>query len=56
LVGSNANPVLDTSLYDVEFDDGRVGTYSANVIAENIVEQVDAEGQAHVLFDDIIDH
>jgi hypothetical protein len=47
---------LDTSLYDVEFDDGRVGTYSANVIAENIFEQVDTEGNVHVLFDDIINH
>jgi hypothetical protein len=57
LIGrSNPNPVIDTRLYDVEFDDGRVGTYSTNIIAENIFEQVDSEGQAHVLFDDIIDH
>jgi hypothetical protein len=50
LIGrSNKNPVLDTSLYDVEFDDGRVGTYSANIIAENIFEQVDTEGKVHVL-------
>jgi hypothetical protein len=34
LIGhSHSNPLLDTSLYDVEFDDGRVGTYSANIIA-----------------------
>jgi hypothetical protein len=37
LVGHfNQNPILDTSLYEVEFDDGVVGTYAANVIAENI--------------------
>jgi hypothetical protein len=57
LIGkSNCNPLLDTSLYEVEFDDGRVGTYSANVIAQNIFEQVDADGHAHAIFDDIIDH
>jgi hypothetical protein len=56
ITGRNANPVLDISLYEVEFDDGRVGTYSANIIAQNIFEQVDDEGQAHLLFDDIKDH
>jgi hypothetical protein len=43
-------------LYEVDFEDGQVGTYAANVIVENINEQVDEEGQAHVLFDSIIDH
>jgi hypothetical protein len=57
LIGhTHANHVLDTSLYEVEFDDGRVGTYSANIIAQNVFEKVDDEGQAHILFDDIIDH
>jgi hypothetical protein len=40
----------------VEFDDGRTGVYSANIIAQNIYEQVNDEEQAHILFDDIIDH
>jgi hypothetical protein len=59
LIGhSKSNPVLDTSLYEVEveLDDGCIGTYSANVIAQNVFEQVDDMGQAHILFDDIIDH
>jgi hypothetical protein len=57
LIGhSHINPVLDTSLYDVEFDDGRVGTYAANVIAENIFKQVDTDGRTVVLFDEILDH
>jgi hypothetical protein len=57
LIGhSNKNPILDTSLYEVEFNDGRVGTYATNVIAENIYEQVDDEGVAYALFDEIVDH
>jgi hypothetical protein len=38
---ANNNPVLDSALYEIEFEDGQVGTYAANVIAENIFEQVD---------------
>jgi hypothetical protein len=57
LIGrSNQNPILDTGLYEVEFDDGQVGTYAANVIAENVYEQVDDEGFAYTLFDEIVDH
>jgi hypothetical protein len=57
LIGhSYSNPLLDTSLYDVGFDDGRVGTYSANIIAQKIFEQVDSDGHVQVIFNDIIDH
>jgi hypothetical protein len=54
LIGrSRPNPVLDTSLYEVDFGDGLEG---ANIIAENIFEQVDEDGNKHVLFDSIIDY
>ena len=53
---SNENPILDTREYEVEFGDGDVLEYSANVIAENLYSQVDAEGQRYVLLDSIIDH
>jgi hypothetical protein len=33
---ANKNPILDTSLYEVEFDDGLVEAFTVNVIAENI--------------------
>jgi hypothetical protein len=57
LIGrSNRNPILDTSLYEIEFDDGQTGTYAANIVAENIFEQLDDEGQAHTLFSEIVDH
>jgi hypothetical protein len=57
LIGkSHTNPLLDTSLYEVDFGDGLEGTYTANIIAENIFEQVDEEGRSHVLFDSIMDY
>jgi hypothetical protein len=57
LIGhTNKNPILDTSLYDVEFTDGTTGTYTANTIAENIYEQIDDDGNSYVLFDSIFDH
>ena len=33
---SNSNPILDTRVYDVEFPDGHVEEFTANVIAECI--------------------
>ncbi len=57
LIGrSNKNPMVDTSLYEVEFEDGIVETYSANQIAEGIFAQVDTEGKEYALIDEIIDH
>ena len=38
------NPLLNTSLYDVEFPDGAVRRYAANMIAENLLAQCDADG------------
>ena len=33
------NPILNTIVYDVEFPDGAVKQYAANVIAENMYTQ-----------------
>ena len=49
------NPILNTLLYDVEFPDGTIKPYAANVIAENIYEQVDDEGRYSHMFDSILD-
>ena len=43
-------------LYDVEFQDGEIQDYAANVIAENMYAQVDADGHMHTMLDSIIDH
>ena len=37
-------PFLNTIIYDVEFPDGKIKDYAANVIAENMYSQVDLEG------------
>ena len=50
------NPILNTLVYDVEFPDGEVKEYSANVIAENLFSQVDDEGFALSVFDSILDY
>ena len=57
LVGkSNANPLLDTAEYLVEFEDGTIDRYHANIIAENIHSRIDSDGNTHYVLEDIIDH
>jgi hypothetical protein len=52
----DVNPILHTRIYKVEFPDGEVLEYAANVIAENLYSQVDKEGHHQVVFYDIVDH
>jgi hypothetical protein len=52
----NSNPILDTRKYDVKFPDGSVDTYTANVIAENLSNMIDPEGQQYAFFKGIGDH
>ena len=47
---------MDTTVYDVMFPDGSVSQYTANVIAESIHSQVDAEGHRYQILDHISDH
>ena len=57
LIGkSNSNPVLDTSVYEVRFEDGAVERYHANIIAEHIYSQIDGDGYGRTLLDEIVDH
>ena len=53
---SHNNPILDTRVYEIEFEDGRVREYAANLVAENIYAQVDSEGREYQLLEDICDH
>ena len=41
------NPFLNSIIYDVEFPAGQVKEYAANIIAENMLTQVDSEGHEH---------
>ena len=52
----NSNPLLDSSVYEVEFEDGTVERYHANIIAEHIYSQIDGDGYGRTLLDEIIDH
>jgi len=52
----NANPLFDTRKFEVEFPDGDVQEYYANVIAENLFSQVDSEGRQMLLMESISDH
>jgi hypothetical protein len=44
---SNANPLLDTREYEVEFPDGAIDVLTANTIAESLYSQVDQEGNSY---------
>ena len=50
------NPFLNTVTYDMEFSDGLVKEYGANIIAKNMLTQVDSDGYSLSLMDSIIDH
>ena len=50
------NPFLNTVVYDVQFPDGEIKEYAANVIAENMYSQVDAEGFRYQILDCITNH
>jgi hypothetical protein len=53
---ANANPMLDTRNYEIEFPVGRSDEYTANVIADNMYAQCDIEGSQFNLMEGIIDH
>ena len=53
---ANENPILDSCMYEVEYQDGTKVSLAANYIAENLFEQVDEEGNRHVLLDELIDY
>ena len=53
---SDANPILDTRLFEVEFLDGHTASMSANAIAEHMFAQVDQHGHRLLLLESIVDH
>jgi hypothetical protein len=52
----NANPILDTRTYEVEFPNGEAAEYAVNIIAENMYAQCDAEGNQYLLMDSLVDY
>ena len=52
----NELSVLKTILYDMQFPDGSISPYSANLIAENIIMQADGDGLHHQILEGILNH
>ena len=50
------NPILNSMMYEVEFIDGHVREYSANVIKENMLSRVDSEGFSTTMMEGIVDY
>jgi hypothetical protein len=48
--------MLNSIIYEVEFPDGQVKEYAANVIAENMLTQVDSDGYSTTILKAIIDY
>jgi hypothetical protein len=57
LIGTfHKNPLLNTLLYECEFNDGTTREYAANTIASNIFLDLDADGFSGSLLYHIVDH
>ena len=52
----NDNPILNTAVYEMEFDDGLTKKCATNIIADNIYQQVDRERRMFTTMEGIIDH
>jgi hypothetical protein len=50
------NPTLDSPKYEVEYIDGQVEELTANLIAENLMAQVEEEGRRQMMLSSIMDH
>ena len=54
--GNAYNPLLDHSIYQVEFSDGTTEELTANVIAENMLSGCDSQGVHYQILSEMIDH
>ena len=52
----HSNPLFDTRAYVIEFPDGMEAEYTANIIAENMYAQCNADGEQYLLLNGIKDH
>ena len=56
IVQISNNPVLDSRKYEVEYVDGNTAIMAANVMAENLMAQVDEHGNRNLMIDEIEYH
>ncbi|GFH47961.1 hypothetical protein CTEN210_14370 [Chaetoceros tenuissimus] len=52
----DANPLISTLSYDIQFDDGEIQQVGANIIAQNLYSQIDGFGNAFTMLEGILDH
>jgi hypothetical protein len=52
----DSNPYLNSMSYEVEFPDGQIKEYAANIIAKNMLTQVDSDGYSTTMMEGIINH
>ena len=52
----NYNTMHDKSLYEVEYPDGTKEQLSANILAGNMMSQVDSEGHHYQVLAEVTDH
>ena len=50
------NPLLDSRQYKLEYLDGTTEVLTANIIAENLLAQVDDQGHRQLMIDEIEEH
>eukprot|EP00957_Ditylum_brightwellii_P126095 9612311-Ditylum_brightwellii.AAC.1 len=50
------NPILNSTVYEVKFPDGKIKEYVTNAIAKNMLTQVDFEGFTMTMIEGIIGH
>ena len=55
IVKPSNHPILDSRQYEVEYSDGNTAIVAANIIAKNLMAQVDDHGNSHFLIDEIED-
>ena len=53
---ANENPILDSRMYEVDYQDSIKASLTANYVADNLFAHVDQEGNRHVLLDELIDY
>ncbi|KAL7571623.1 hypothetical protein ACA910_011163 [Epithemia clementina (nom. ined.)] len=53
---AHKNPILNTRLYEVEFPDGKVTEYAANILAQNMIAQCDLDSNQWLLLNSIVNH
>ena len=53
---ANESPILDSRMYEVEYQDDTKASLAGKYITENMFSHVDQEGNCHILLDEIIDY